>query len=203
MHSPLGFVTTQDWFVLIFKYLFFFLSLSSSGFVWISPRGLEIMKKTKPQKTFSWSRKKVFSSPIHHEKNQKNEKTKKKNIVRSTQLVYCFQNFLGKLNPKKLFPKITRWQHGCHQCSSHQATTRRKTKYWRPCGQLFMYYFRVPPPQASKKKNQQKASPAFISTPLSAVRQDLNALLNHINFLCILFSFMYLCYNTLSSKPFV
>jgi len=76
-------------------------------------------------------KKKVFSSPIHHEKNQKNEKTKKKKLkycsVDPTRLL--FSNFPGKLNPKKLFPKITRWQHGCHQYSSHQATTRGKTKY--------------------------------------------------------------------------
>ena len=124
------------------------------------------MKKTKPQKTFSWSRKKVFSSPIHHEKNQKNEKTKKK-------LKYCsvdptcllFSNFPGKLNPKKLFPKITRWQHGCHQCSSHQATTRRKTNIDAERGIIYVL-FSCPPHPKQARKNRQKAPPAFISTPL-------------------------------------
>ena len=126
--------------------------------------------KKKPQKNKQKSlvdqEKKVFSSPIHHEKNQKNEKTKKK-------LKYCsvdptrllFSNFPGKLNPKKLFPKITRWQHGCHQCSSHQATTRRKTKYWHPAGNYLCTIFVSPLPKQARK-NHQKIPPAFISTPL-------------------------------------
>ena len=114
-----------------------------------------------------------------------------------------FSNFPGKLNPKKLFPKITRWQHGCHQCSSHQATTRRKTNI-DAHGELFMYYFRVPP-SLSKQEKIVIRPRQLLYLHHSAVRQDLNALLNHdhFNFLCILFSFMYLCYNTLSSKPFV
>ena len=112
-----------------------------------------------------------------------------------------FSNFPGKLNPKKLFPKITRWQHGCHQCSSHQATTRRKTNI-DAHGELFMYYFRVPP-SLSKQEKIVKRPRQLLYLHHSAVCQDLNALLNHFNFLCILFSFMYLCYNTLSSKPFV
>jgi len=65
------------------------------------------------------------------------KKIKKMKKRKKIKLKYCsvdptrllFSNFPGKLNPKKLFPKITRWQHGCHQYSSHQATTRGKTKY--------------------------------------------------------------------------
>ena len=125
------------------------------------------MKKTKPQKTFSWSRKKVFSSPIHHEKNQKNEKNEKKKLkycsVDPTRLL--FSNFPGKLNPKKLFPKITRWQHGCHQCSSHQATTRRKTNIDAQQGIIYVLFSCHPLPKQARK-NRQKAPPAFISTPL-------------------------------------
>ena len=132
-------------FSMILQKTIFFFSFSSSGFVRISPRGLEIMKKKlNHKKTFSWSRKKVFSSPIHHEKNQKNEKTKKK-------LKYCsvdpirllFSNFPGKLNH---FPKITRWQHGCHQCSSHQATTRRKTNIDVQRGIIYVLFSCPAPP---------------------------------------------------------
>jgi len=76
-----------------------------------------------------------------------------------------FSNFPGKLNPKKLFPKITRWQHGCHQCSSHQATTRRKTNIDAQRGIIYVL-FSCPPLPKQARKNRQKAPPAFISTPL-------------------------------------
>ena len=135
-------------------------------------------------------------------KKKKNEKTKKK-------LKYCsvdptrllFSNFPGKLNPKKLFPKITRWQHGCHQCSSHQATTRRKTNIDAQRGIIYVLFSCPPIPKQARKIIKRPRQLLYLHH--SAVRQDLNALLNHFNFLCILFSFMYLCYNTLSSKPFV
>merc|ERR1712129_537610 len=104
---------------------------SSCGFVRISPRGLEIMKKKlNHKKPLVDQEKKYFLPQFIMKKIKKMKKRKKK-------LKYCsvdptrllFSNFPGKLNPKKHFPKITRWQHGCHQYSSHQATTRGKTKY--------------------------------------------------------------------------
>ena len=112
--------------------IFFSLSFSSCGFVRISPRGLEIMKKKLNHKKPLVDQEKKYFLPQFIMKKIKKMKKRKK-----IKLKYCsvdptrllFSNFPGKLNPKKHFPKITRWQHGCHQYSSHQATTRGKTKY--------------------------------------------------------------------------
>ena len=80
----------------------------------------------------------------------------------------------------------------------------QENKYWRPAGNYLCTIF-VSRPSLSKQQKIVKRPRQLLYLHHSAVRQDLNALLNHdhFNFLCILFSFMYLCYNTLSSKPFV
>ena len=125
-------------------------------------------KKLNHKKTFSWSRKKVFSSPIHHEKKIKKMKKRKKKLkycsVDPTRLL--FSNFPGKLNPKKLFPKITRWQHGCHQCSSHQATTRRKTNIDAQRGIIYVLFLCPPLPKQAKKKSSKGPDSFYIYTNL-------------------------------------
>ena len=68
------------------------------------------MKKTHTKQQISLvdQEKKVFSSPIHHEKNK--TKTKKYAKYCSVDQLACFQILIEF--EKKI---ITRWQHGCHQ----------------------------------------------------------------------------------------
>jgi len=129
---------------------------------------------------------------------------------RKKKLKYCsvdptrllFSNFPGKLNPKKNF--FRKSQDGSTGVINVHLTKQLPAgkQILTPSGELFMYYFRVPP-SLSKQEKIVIRPRQLLYLHHSAVRQDLNALLNHFNFLCILFSFMYLCYNTLSSKPFV
>ena len=127
---------------------FIFFSFSSSGFVRISPRGLEIMKKiTKPQKTFSWSRKKVFSSPIHHEKNQKNEKTKKKiEILFGRPNSSTVFKFSRKIKSKKTFSENHKMAARVSSMFISPSNYPQENKYWRPAGNYLCTIFVSPHP---------------------------------------------------------
>lgn len=160
-------------------------------------------KKLNHKKPLVDQEKKYFLPQFIMKKIKKWKKRKKKSkycSVDPTRLL--FSNFTGKLNPKNFSRKSQDGSTGVINVHLTKQLPTGKQKIDAPVGNYLCTIFVSPLPKQARK-NHQKAPPAFISTPLSAVCQDLNALLNHINFLCILFSFMYLCYNTLSSKPFV
>lgn len=105
-------------------------------------------KKLNHKKPLVDQEKKVFSSPIHHEKNQKNEKTKKKKI----EILFGRPNsstvfkFSRKIKSKKTFSENHKMAARVSSIFISPSNYPRENKILTPSRELFMYYFRVPPP---------------------------------------------------------
>ena len=99
-------------------------------------------------------------------KNQKNEKTKKKiEILFGRPNSSTVFKFSRKIKSKEFFRKSQDGSTGVINVHLTKQLPAGK-QILTPSGELFMYYFRVPPITKQARKNRQKAPPAFISTPL-------------------------------------
>jgi len=104
-------------------------------------------KKLNHKKPLVDQEKKVFSSPIHHEKNQKNEKTKKKiEILFGRPNSSTVFKFSRKIKSKKTFSENHKMAARVSSIFISPSNYPRENKILTPSRELFMYYFRVPPP---------------------------------------------------------